>query len=551
MLPDFSKVKNNTTVYWLSLIPLILFGLYINHYALNVPYMDDSELISTIYDIKERTAEFFSIMVRQQNDHRTLFARLGIIISYLITGITDFRVTILLGYLNLILLVFAFYLIHKSERIDKFSFLPVPILLFSPAVYQVHLWSMTAFQYTLSVAFSLLCLYFLHPDKWKYWLLSILFAISASLTNLDGVSVLPVALLWLATQGRWKHFFAFLVFTVVYLLAFFTDFKFSSASKIDLTLHSIPQLLLSILTITGSLAKTMSDTHAVALSAFFGAIIFITFILLKIFPGLAEGRTKFSIRSLFDLDLIDICSLRLFASMVMIAIGRFADGLGTMVAIRFQIYSVSVAVLFYLFLLKSLRNKSRNYLQLIVLPLSVIVSCYSYIKYDSAINYLTEGLKADSYNYPHHKLFLHQFFNLADPEPWFYKHYQFPAYLPEKTVYAWTHHLQDLAEENVTKVSFREAPLGERNKSDIYPNIEILVQNHKADMPRTGIYFGLISNDLKRTCYILAAMKKRNGNYLSNLPKKIPTGSYSLIICWLENGKPLSRRLSSNILIKS
>ncbi len=547
MLVNAERIKTNAYIV-IAFIPLTLFGVYIYHYAMNVPYGDDMELVDTINTIKTDITSMLRVMVRQQNDHRSAFPRLGILVSYAIANTLDFRLTILLGYLNLILLGYSFYLVQQSISKKKTFFTPISILLFSPIVYQIHLCSLTAFQHTLSIAFSILCLYFLQPQKRKYWLISVIFSVFASLTNLDGISLLPVALLWLASQSRWKHFLVYLAFSIIYLILYLTDFKFSSASKLEFTFGSIPLLLRNMVTITGSLAKIISDTHAALLSFIFGTIIVLIFVALKIFPGLKECQPKFSLRKLLDLDFVDICCLRLFASMAMIAIGRFSDGIGSMVAIRFQIYSVSVAILFYLFLLKSLPNKARWRLQAITLPLSIIISVYSYIKYDNAVEYMTDGMKADTYNYPNNRLFLHQYFNLPDPEPEFYKNYKFPVYFPENTVIAWTNNLQELRDPKLTHFSILEIPR-ESSSGDLYANIQIEVENHEPDKPSKELYLGLISHSPQRNCYILATRKMKSGNYQANMPKKIPTGSYTLTMCWVEKGIPVSRQLSGNILL--
>ncbi len=547
IIPPAEIIRRNI-LFIIALIPPIIFGAYIYHYAVNVPYMDDMELVDTINTIKEHGTRIFSVLVRQQNDHRVAFSRLGILITYALTNTIDFRLTILLGYLNLILLGYCFYLVHQSVSQGKKTFLPISILLFSPIVYQLHLWSITAFQNTLSIAFSILCLYFLQPGKRKYWLLSAVFAISASLTNLEGIGVFLVALFWLATQARWKHFLIYLTFSIFHLVLFFTDFKFSGAAKLDFTLDSIPLLLKNIITITGSIAKIISDTYAVMLSFYCGLIIILIFVTIKLFPGLAIGQPRFSLQKLFDLDLVDICCLRLFTSMVMIAVGRFSDGVDTMVAIRFQIYSVSVAIIFYLFLLKSLSNRAIRWLHLCVLSLSVIASIYSYIKYDNAVEYMTDGMKADTYNYPNNRLFLHQYFNLPDPEPEFYKNYKFPVYFPENTVIAWTNNLQELRDPKLTHFSILEIPR-ESSSGDLYANIQIEVENHEPDKPSKELYLGLISHSPQRNCYILATRKMKSGNYQANMPKKIPTGSYTLTMCWVEKGIPVSRQLSGNILL--
>jgi hypothetical protein len=242
-------------IYFLLVIPAIIFGIYIFFHAVNLPYMDDMELIKTINDIRENPSSLFSVLMRQQNDHRIAFARLGIIAETLVTGEIDFRFTILLGFLNLLFLCFGFYLIFRSQNKPLLYFLPVALLLFSPFIFQAHLWSITSFQYTLSIGFSIVCLHFLKLENGHIWLYSLFFVIAAPLANLDGLSILPIGIFWLVCQRRNKEAFIFSALSVSYLVFFFSDFKLSSASHLTFSLESFSQIALCILAITGSFAK--------------------------------------------------------------------------------------------------------------------------------------------------------------------------------------------------------------------------------------------------------------------------------------------------------
>ena len=59
------------------LVPVLIFFAYLYKHALNVPLMDDMDLISTINAIEDTPTNIISILFRQQNDHRILFSRLG------------------------------------------------------------------------------------------------------------------------------------------------------------------------------------------------------------------------------------------------------------------------------------------------------------------------------------------------------------------------------------------------------------------------------------------------------------------------------------------
>jgi len=555
----FPEKKLNGYFSLLLLFPIILFASYIYKHALNVPFMDDMTLVNTVNNIQEDSSRFFSVLVSQQNDHRIAFARLGIIASYLLSGAINFRLAILLGYLNLILLGYSLYLIYRTENNEKFGFLPATLLLFSPIVYFVQLSSITSFQHSLSLSFSILGLYFLQPDKSKYWFLAIFFSIAASLTNLDGISVVPLAIFWLITQRRWKTAGYFTVFALIYFVIYFTNFNFSSSTQITWSLDNLALMAQSFLTVTGSLAKIISDSKGAVLSLILGSFMLSVFTMIKFYPRILGPESRFSLRKLFTLDLTDICFLRIVTSMVMIAIGRFADGMGSMTATRFQVYSVSMVIIFYLFLLKTLKGKNLYLVKISSMIIAIVISFYSYKKYETAVSYFDEGLKADSYNYPHNKIFLHQYWNMPDPDPGFYANYDFPLNFPESTINFWRSARSSQKPVSTTLIT-KEIPPLERDPDYIFPLKELVIKNNNEDIPEQGAYLGLSSNAAPGKLYLIALLANNGswlsgligqpvtGNYRCEIPKKLPHGTYTAKMCWVKDGKPMASQISQNVI---
>ncbi|MCF2489334.1 DUF4832 domain-containing protein [Dyadobacter sp. CY347] len=539
-------------IYLLMAVPVIAFAVFIFKHALNVPFMDDMELVDSINVLKKGDTNPFTTLVRQQNDHRSTFPRLGIILSYLLSGTLDFRLTILLGYFNLILLGYAFYLVYRSANKGITLFLPVVLMLFSPLVYYVHLWSLTAFQHTLSIAFSILCLYFLQPEKKASWLFAFPIAIAATLTNLDGISVMPVCIFWLMTQRRWKHSLIFLVLTAVYLAIYFTDFKLSSASQIGFSVSSLPLMAHAFVVVTGSFARFISDTHGIVLSTILGSGILITFIALKFFPRI-QDRYRFSFAEIFSLDLTEICFLRMLGSMAMIMIGRYAEGVGNMIAPRFQVYSVSVAILFYLFLVKNAPFRKAVFFKIAAISIALVLSVYSYKKYDRAVNFSDAGLKADSYNYTRNRVFLHQYYNLPDPDPAFYENYNFPEYFGKNVINNWKAAAASGSDLGIEVTEYGDLP---RYKTYIHRVKAIRVMNVGGEVPGKDVYLGLTENANSNRFYLVALKDDRPswkggksvaGEFDAEIPAKMKPGSYTATLCWLDDEKPRSVMISKNV----
>lgn len=546
--------RKHALLYVAIAAPVIVFAIYIFKNALNVPYMDDMELIDCVNIFKKGTSNFFTTLFRQQNDHRSTFARLGIIFNYLIQGSLDFKFMILLGYFNLMLLGYAFFLIYRSENKDLTLFLPVTLMLFSPVVYCVHLWSITAFQYTLSIAFSLLSLYFLQPEKKSRWLFAFPVAVAASLTMLDGISVIPVCIFWLLTQKRWRDGAIFTALSIVYLAIYFTNFKLSSASHIDISFSRLPTMAHAFVVITGSIAKFISDTHGIVLSTMLGSVMLGTFLVLKFFIPMTQNLGS-ALKKMFSFDLTDICFLRMLASLGMIMVGRSVDGVDTMLAPRFQIYAISMAILFYLFLVKSAPFRNAAIFKFAAIGIALVVSIYSYKKYERQVNFYYAGLKADSYNYTRNGVFLHQYLNMPEPEPSFYENYKFPEYFDKRIISAWKS--AALPGKNLV-IQVTEHATIERYKTYLYNIKAIKVLNVGGEVFGKELYLGLSENANPNRFYLVALKDGRSswsagavmaGELNAEVPKKIKSGLYTATLCWLEAQKPCFRLISKKVML--
>ncbi len=543
----------------LNLVPIIVFFLYIKAYAVNVPYMDDMEFIGVINELKEDSARFPLLLVRQQNDHRSAVPRLGVLMAYWINGTLNFRVAILLGYLNLLLLGWSFFLVYKSSLKKSLWFLPVSILLFSPLIYQDHLWTITAYQHTLSIAFSLLALLFIQEKKTSIWYYAIPLSVAATLTNLDGVSLLAVVLFWLATQKRWRHFFIYFLFALLYLLVYFYDFKFSVASKFPSSLDGLSLTIQSFIALTGSIARVASDTYNIIFSLVVGTIILTTYLLLKIVPPLCGSRQDKQEKQMFHFGLVEICFMKLLVSVAIISIGRSAGGIEEMMATRFQIYSVSVLIMFYLFISEKIAGRSLTVAGCFFLLLTIALSVASYVKYDAAVKYFASCLKADTYNYPAKGVFLHQYFNLPDPEPTFYRNYAFPVFFDDDTIRNW----QKGSASHSGTTDLKVVDVKNEGAYGHYLNslLEFSVEASGFEPHTSEVYLSIFQIDNKRAPY-LVALSKNNGSlyqrlkgdnslnqWRGNIPNKLPPGTYRASLCWIEYGKPKSIALSNRLAL--
>jgi hypothetical protein len=544
----------------LILLPVLVFGVYIFENAVNVPYDDDEALIFSINMVHEKGADFFHALIIQHNDHRIFFSRLAAVLIDFFTGEINFRTMIILGYLNLILLGHGLYLVFRSVHKNLIFFLPVSILLFSPLVYVVHLWSITAFEQTLAITFSIYCLYFLQPSRQKTWYFSIPLVIAATMANLDGLSIIPVGLVWLLLQKRNREALIFGVFSVFYLFVFFKEFRFSFSSEAYTLTQTIWLVFRGFVSFTGSIVKVFSDSHVYLLSLSAGGFILVVYLIF--FAGKFFRKEGWS-GVLLPVSFVEICFLKLLACGFMIAMGRGIGDIDSMAAMRFQVYSVSILALFYLFVLSNLSHEHyKKALFSVFLICTLTLHLWAYAKYDSEIATHNNELKADAYNFPNHSFFIHQHAKTEDHDKRFFRYYSFPNYFKENQIQRWTGQLKN--QEPDGQAEFKTNIVEDKSHYGAYkyPVLGIEVDHLPADVPRKEVYL-LLEDTLKNTKPYLVALKFNNSEWLGNLvkknlpppsfsaiiPQKMEEGVYHAVLCWTEKGSPKSILLPRNFRV--
>ncbi len=255
-------------------------------------------------------------------------------------------------------------------------------------------------------------------------------------------------------------------------------------------------------------------------------------------------------------SLIDLCFLRVMASGIMIAVGRSAGDLSTMSAVRFQIYALSILILIYLMLLRwaGSQRRGRSVLVGMMVMGSTVLSGYSYIKYGSTVQELEKKLKADTYNYTHHHKFLHQYSNLVDPSPEFYRHYTFPEYFGQSMIARW----HQTNEPSGAAITSHVILASDVTNDHIYNTMEFEVRNVPAHVEEESLYltfenridsseFYILGLNARRSWLLDAISEKVDRVFYATTLLKMPQGDYQARINWIENGEPKGIAVTADI----
>ncbi|GAB3174298.1 hypothetical protein [Telluribacter humicola] len=372
---------------------------------------------------------------------------------------------------------------------------------------------------------------------------------ASTLTILDGLSILPVGLLWLFVQRRYREVLLFAIFSIVWLGIYFISFQFSGASAKSFSVASISTILSSFVAFVGSSAKVLSDTNAVTLSIILGGFILVGYAILLLYRTIDDGF-KLHVTSWLPLriEFIDICFLRLLATSAMVAIGRSYNGVEEMMAVRFQIFSISILILFYLLLIRTVRVNGT--LAVFFVVGSIFINIYSYLKYKKAIVIWKQELKADAYNYKYNQTLLHQ--NLPDPPKTFFKNYDFPDYFHQGVIHAWK---SGLTHSSAIKITAKEVSENKLYGDYVHPILDLEIHNAPNTIPPDEAFLLFQSHQDTSKCYLVGLHDKDSWlkdifndstrTFSGYLPLKIPRDSYKVSLCWIDNNRPQSILIST------
>jgi len=148
----------------LLLVPLVCFTALLSAYALNIPWMDDVESFIGFmlgYLKAEAVSGKLNWLLKPNNEHRILFAKLTTLGLYELTGQINFRWLIFVAYGCLLGLLLLFYRIFRTTDLPLAAFLPVPFLLLQPQYHLTSVWAITGLQHQATVMLTFLAMYLL------------------------------------------------------------------------------------------------------------------------------------------------------------------------------------------------------------------------------------------------------------------------------------------------------------------------------------------------------------------------------------------------------
>jgi hypothetical protein len=419
----FSKIKNKdeTTLFFLSIIPIFIFYRFVFIHSINVPYLDDFQILNTVVRVQDSPQNWLAILLENFNGHRFGEIKLLVWFDYLIEGQVNFKTLCIFG--SFFLLGFWLFCVKiiKENNIPLFYLLPFTLILFQPIFHRNIFWMLSCLQYQQSIFFTIAAYYFLAKYTTKSFTISVILGIIHTQINGNAVYIFMLGALIPLYQGRYKMTLIYCSIGLVTGILFYHGMP----TVVGLAGYSLHDLITSKpKAIFGSLGGFLGGsiyqfTKNNLIIGIFGFVIFLIIALtLTVFIMLTikhiykklilKNKKSEAILLKYDevfrqriIIILMAGSLLLTALGVAISRGIFQDGV--MLVERYFLYSVVSIGVTYLLAIMLTEGRFRVLVGIVALPLSLLFCWNSYYQAIPQVIYFEKTHEADIYDLKHHR----------------------------------------------------------------------------------------------------------------------------------------------------
>ncbi|QJD79102.1 hypothetical protein [Spirosoma rhododendri] len=343
----------------ICLLPILLFTVFVYTNAVNVPWMDDLEAFLKFilsYQDAPTLAGKIDWLLRPNNEHRILFAKLATITLYNLTGQVNFATLILVAYLFLLTMLWVLYRVFRSMNLPIAAFIPVPFILLQPQYYLTSLWAVTGLQHEVVICLVIVTLYLLAGGKPNRFGYAIGIQLIASLSMSNGLFGWVAGAFILLLQGNSRRLLLWIALAVGTIVFYFHDFPNSQGndSSVAYLLQNPHIVVAAFFTFVGALFDFFpkSNTNWRYLMPTLAGLIVVGstgFLLIRMnWPFLRKGALRpdkaVQIRRYFFSGAYAF----LLVNATVVAVLRPRFGYSVMVVSNYMIYPALIVVLVYL-----------------------------------------------------------------------------------------------------------------------------------------------------------------------------------------------------------
>jgi hypothetical protein len=359
---DKKNIWHNTLIALTALVPALICLLFINSNAVNIPFLDEWELVPAYAKMKAHSLTLADLFA-QQNEHKIFFTRL---VYFGLMSISNYNVTapmwgafVMILLMNVVVLHYIATRSGISGRRKYFFATITSFILFSLAQYENLLWGIVAIQN--SELFTLLSFYFLYRT-WQenqsarrnlYVALALTAAVISSLLGIQGLITwitgsLLMLLIWQKKSFKTPVFYLWNIIATLIWVFYFYDYTKPGHHPPLTYLFEHPGTFVNcfLATVGNAISGNFKDGNAVI-----GLLLILFFVIACVKIWKSKQVRQFS----FPLALA-LNSLFISGS---IAVGRAGFGVEQVQASRYVSFSICLAVGVALMWME-LKDKAKN-----------------------------------------------------------------------------------------------------------------------------------------------------------------------------------------------
>lgn len=209
-------------------IPIVCYVALVLTYAVNVPWVDDMDaFLSFILGYSDATTltEKLDWLLRPNNEHRILTAKLTTVLMRALTGEVNFRWLIFVAFGFLLGTFALFYRVFRSLKLPLLAFLPVCLICWQPQYYLTSLWALTGLQHGVVIFLILLSIYLLSGAGQYRFMGALAVQMLASLSMSNGLFGWVAGAVVLVLAQHWKRLGLWMGVAIATIIFYFHDFQ--------------------------------------------------------------------------------------------------------------------------------------------------------------------------------------------------------------------------------------------------------------------------------------------------------------------------------------
>ncbi|GAB3792773.1 hypothetical protein GCM10028819_03540 [Spirosoma humi] len=411
-------------------LPILVFGLIWQQYAVNIPKWDDHALRAFLFNFDQDptlTGKIYQLF-KQHNEHRIVYDRLVSLLDYQLSGKLDYVHLMLVGNLSLVGLLWVFTAALRRSRPDlsgQSALYAVPIawLLFNLSQWENMFWGMAALQNFSVVLWVIAAFYFLSYTT--HWRLAFVAGVLATITSGNGLMVWPLGFLILilrlpafigaTTRKSLAPIVGWLVGAAVVVALYFAGFE--KPDGVKYVKPGVIELSKGWFAVIGAAAEALPTHSPLRTCILLGGLMTLLMIgstgwsvwtsrlaLVELFrrllaPKLVGNKPAHSLPPITAF--FWTCAAFILGTSAVVAWARTGAGIDLLITSRYKMYSLTCLALLYLYGAVALPKPAARWWLFGGLVSSVLFAVLSYFSFLNETIWWRHWLTTNQFNWTH------------------------------------------------------------------------------------------------------------------------------------------------------